>query len=266
MTHTKMIHMWKSLIAAALLIIGWLTPASAAVAIDIDGCLSFGFTRSAPGVTAYLYNNANTVVNGVSNSAVVAVVIQEDGASAITGMTATWDTAPAGGTNTSFPLINSATNSTQSIWIFGLLNPSVNPNPTDQRIQFNWTNTAQVSICITSLSGVNQTNNATAFTGFNSATNAAPISVNVTGTTGSIQVAGFLAGTNFTSTNNTQQVIDNGGNFWAGAFNRAAGTGTVTMTGNPGNVTTSLAAGLNVVQAGGAVTATPMRTLLGVGP
>jgi hypothetical protein len=256
--------MWKSLIAAALLILGWLTPALAAVAIDLD-CSGFNqMPTSGVGATNYSYiASAHNFVSGVSNSAVVVTIIQLDGASVISAPGIVWDTS-ALGSNTSMTLINHATNGNQSIWFFGLRNPS--KNPTTQSMTITWTNAAQITPCSTSFSGVDQTSDAAAFKNFNSATNGTPISVGITAAAGDMQVAAFSSPVNFTSTNNTLQNIQNTGNSFASAANLASGSGTVTMTGNPGNAS-SLGAGIDIGQSGGgAPTAAPLMPLLGVGP
>jgi hypothetical protein len=81
-----------------------------------------------------------------------------------------------------------------------------------------------------------------------------------------MQVAAFSSPVNFTSTNNTLQNIQNTGNLFASAANLASGSGTVTMTGNPGNAS-SLGAGIDIGQSGGgAPTTAPRMPLLGVGP
>ncbi len=211
------------------------------VTIDID-CNGFTALISGVGATSFSYVQGVPLLSGVANSAVVFTLVQADGAAAITSPSVTWDSGFMG-SNTAMTLINQATNGTQSVSIFGLRNPSVNAG--SQSAQIAWTGAAQVVICSTSFGGVNQTSDAAAFKNFNSATNGTPISVNVTGATGDMQVAGFSATANFTSTNNTQQNIVNTGNTWATAFNRAAGSGTVTMTGNPG-AAASLAAGIDV--------------------
>jgi hypothetical protein len=96
-------------------------------------------------------------------------------------------------------------------------------------------------------SGVKQTNDATAFTGFTSASDVAPISLVISAAVGDMVVGAFgMAAGNFTSTTGTG-VLDNTGSSYAAAAaydNGAAPTKTVTAF--PGNATYAAGAGICV--------------------
>lgn len=243
----------RRFLASILIFIGLALPCAAAVGLDAATCTPV-FVSGTSGTASA----DNTVTS--SGEALVLVVVQSDGGSAITGLTAHWD---PGTTNQAFTFTQSATNGSQSVWLLGLRNATVG----NLNLSLSWTNTAQLVVCGQAFTGVDLTSDVTAFKNFNSATNGTPDSVNITSPSGNYTIAGFSSSANFTSTNGTQIFQVNTGTTWATSGNVAAGSGTTTMTGNPGSGS-SLAAGISLgaTGGGGGSTPTPELTMMGVGP
>ncbi len=219
------------------------TAAGAAVNVTIDALWSdtgTPYSQSNPSATSLTVANGLTIGSGLTNSALIAVVINLN-TTQITGMTANWD---AVGTNQSLTLLGTGTGSpnTLQVFVLGLRSPTAGAKHFDLA----WTGSSQVAVSAISLYNVAQANDAAAFTGFASSGAATPLSLSVTSAAGDMVFAGYGCATNFTSTNNTQWFIDNTGNNWASAANYATGAGTVTLTGSPGHATQGVAAGINV--------------------
>lgn len=209
--------------------------------VTFDAFSSGGPSQSSPGIVIV---NASlmTVSGGLTNPGLVGILAQCDGALLITSPTWVWD---QGTSNQSMTLIGSANSLVSGVFLFGLRNPVSGT----KNYRVTWTNTAQVTTALISFSNVNQTSDAAAFKNFNSATNTAPSTVNVTSASGHQVVAGYTSLSNFTSVNNNPigpTGFNNSCNTYATAANYANGSGTVTMTGNPGNAVTSVAAGMDI--------------------
>lgn len=192
-------------------------------------------TRSGPAATTFTMTGQINITAGLTNPAVVVGIVQCNGASNITGVTATYDGA-------SMFQVGSASQLTITGLWFGLRNPT---SGAGKILTINWTNAAQIKVMGVSFSGVAGSDVA-AFKNFTSASNTAPITVNVTSAIGHKTVAAMGSLANFTSVNNTQVALDNACSTWAVAGNYASGAGLVAMTGSPGSAVTSLAVGMDV--------------------
>jgi hypothetical protein len=218
-----------------------------AVAVDATGTLKDSTTN----VTSLSYTNI-TVGSG-SNRGLILFLCINGGGSAPTGVTATWDSGVTNQAMTQRVTVANASNNS-NLYVFALRNPVSGA----KTLAISWTNTANVSACAISFTGVDQTSDAIAFPNTNSATgNGTSASVVITSATGTIPVAlGVCIGTSTLAAANQTQiyidtavVADNGGQ-------RATGAASVTFSWSVTSAGNWAAAGLNVAAAAAATLVT----------
>lgn len=195
-------------------------------------------------------NHTNlTIGSSLSNGALVFIAIFD--LLTVSGLTLTWDN---GGTNQAMTNLGtvSSTGAHGICFLFGLRNPTSG----NKTLRAAWTGAAQCSLFGISFAGVDQTNDATAFQHFNSAsaTSTSP-AVTITSATGNRTVAGFVDTTqSFTATGPTQLYLDSTMSLINCAGSTGAGAATVNMTGTIGAVPDTWAAlGIDVAAASGDV-------------
>lgn len=211
---------------------------SASSGVVLDNCGTEQLSSNV--VTAFDYTGS-TISGGLANSVFV-LIISTTGTLAAASVPADWDHTGTPQTMTQLAEVNNTTG--PQVILYGLRNPTAG-NLTAHI--GSWTGATQIAVVGCSFSGVNVTNDGTAFT--NAATqngNHAPQSVTVTSAVGDYVLAGFSSGVNFTSTSATQIYVDNSGVAWAAAANRTVGASpSVVMQGNPGSATVATA-GINL--------------------
>lgn len=199
--------------------------------------------------TSFTYSGV-TVAAG-SNSALVAVIQIDGGASTAASVTATWDN---GGTNQAMTLIKQTTRATgQTTCIFGRRAPTTG----NKSLVFTWTNTNCCSAVAVAFDGVDQVSDATAFKNATSATGTSVTpQVVVTSATGDIVVtAASMAAGAITSVNGTQLAADTGllGDNFGAQYN--TGAASVTSTYNVNASGAWAASGIDVAAVSGVVAA-----------
>jgi hypothetical protein len=145
--------------------------------------------------------------------------------STITGLTATWN----GVAMSQIVTHNTATAGVGRVDLWGLIAPASG----NQTLALSWTGSSNVTVDACSWSNVKQTGGATSFPNSAGAQGTTATStITITSASGHAVMAGHVAGSpspTITAVNNTQVFIDNVFNV-ATAGNRAAGSGSVTMT------------------------------------
>lgn len=172
--------------------------------------------------TSLNFNN-QTITGALSNSALV-VFITQTTTTNLTGMTVTWD---SGGTNQSMTQVSTFVGVNGQVWIFARLAPTSG----NKTLALSWTGTGQVFVSSFSLSGVNQTNIATAFANAASATGATSPSIAVTSQANDLVASAWSSLGNFSGTfSGTGIYSNNGGAVWDSAASYDPGAGSVTAT------------------------------------
>lgn len=244
------------LLASLLILVGLHAPCSAAVTLGACGTE----TKSGSGVLTFDWTGT---VGTLSNGALVAVVTGQGGAN-MSAMTAKWDPVGANQSMTQIVTVSGASTGLQ-VFIFGLRNPTAGPSKV---IRVAWTGLGSIGVVGCTWEGVDQTNDATAFPNFNSASATAatgPTSVTITSATGDAVMAGHSSNQNFTAVNNTSIFLDNTGAAYAMAANRASGAATVALTASYTGSATWASAGTDIAAAAAGGAVCPSRALLGVG-
>jgi len=207
-------------------------PSGGGSAVTLDQASTEQGTSTSP-----LVNNNHTVAGGLTNPALLLVIVNA-GATSMTSVTAVWD---FGGAPQSMTLLKDQNaGSGRQVMIFGLRNPASG----NKQLRVDYSGASNAVFCAAmSFSHVNPASDAAAFPNATGAsTGATPISITITTGANNYGVAGYSSQTNFSSVSDNQLFLDNTGSVWAAAANYAASSGaSVTLTGSPGNVNSTTA-------------------------
>jgi hypothetical protein len=254
--------MWKSLIAAALLIIGWLTPALAAVGVDTANCKPNLNDDYIPGTSSpQSTGNVYTVTAGFPGMLVMLMTDITTLATPPTITSVVWDAA---GANQALTLIGSNISGGAvgfGIYLYGAV--GITAGATKAITVTSSANVAKLFLNMCTFSGALNATVAATFTNFT--TGAAATTVNVTSATGNIVAGGIATGGGINPMTGTTIFLDNvNGTTINAAANYDNGAATVTIGTTVAPIT--VLAYVNVVASGGAPTPAPRMQLLGVGP
>jgi hypothetical protein len=249
--------MRKSLAAALLLALGWLSPTWAAVQFDQSAISAVSGTA----VTTFTpagFINVGAGANGTSNRALLVGLHLVNGTPGTsTAPSCTWNSVSMGSA-----LGHVGSGAAGDVYMFAMVAPATGQNT----LTCSWTTNNQAVITALSVVGADQTGGTTTFHDYTTNTGTGtPATVTATDAAGEIAFATHGTGSSFIAASGTDIGKNNNGNLASAAANfDTAVNATLTYSAGTGQPFASAAVGIKAT--GGAVAPTRELMLMGVGP